>query len=138
MKEKLSLILFIVYVFLLLLAVFSLGVPPHDLPLFGGMFAVACVGWVLRYRHSRRWNVIWAIACIIAVIGAILEIVAGRCLAQQRSESQSGNPRRGMSFSLIAGNACDCPRHYAKLNVDDLRKTLAGCHPRERADQPQP
>ncbi|MGD0261323.1 MAG: tyrosine-type recombinase/integrase [Verrucomicrobiota bacterium] len=39
---------------------------------------------------------------------------------------------------LLGHETLDTLRHYAKLNVDDLRKTLARCHPRERADQAQP
>ena len=37
---------------------------------------------------------------------------------------------------LLGHDTLDTLRHYAKLNVDDLRKTLARCHPRERSDQP--
>ena len=39
---------------------------------------------------------------------------------------------------LLGHETLDTLRHYAKLNVDDLRKTLARCHPRERGDQAQP
>jgi integrase/recombinase XerC len=38
---------------------------------------------------------------------------------------------------LLGHETLDTLRHYAKLNVEDLRKTLARCHPRERADQTQ-
>jgi site-specific recombinase XerD len=35
---------------------------------------------------------------------------------------------------LLGHETLDTLRHYARLNVEDLRKTLARCHPRERAD----
>ena len=54
----------------------------------------------------------------------------------------SSNPDGGANLyhvkDLLGHETVDTLRHYAKLNVDDLRKTLARCHPRERADQAQP
>ncbi len=35
---------------------------------------------------------------------------------------------------LLGHETLDTLRHYVKLNVEDLRKTLARCHPRERQD----
>jgi integrase/recombinase XerD len=35
---------------------------------------------------------------------------------------------------LLGHETLETLRHYAKLNVDDLKKTLARCHPRERQD----
>jgi integrase/recombinase XerD len=39
---------------------------------------------------------------------------------------------------LLGHENLDTLRHYAKLNVEDLRRTLAHCHPRERADEAHP
>jgi site-specific recombinase XerD len=35
---------------------------------------------------------------------------------------------------LLGHETLDALRHYAKLKVVNLRKTLARCHPREHAD----
>jgi len=35
---------------------------------------------------------------------------------------------------LLGHESLDTLRHYAKLNVDDLKRMLARCHPRERSD----
>lgn len=35
---------------------------------------------------------------------------------------------------LLGHETLDTLRHYAKLNVDDLKRTLARCHPRERTE----
>jgi site-specific recombinase XerD len=39
---------------------------------------------------------------------------------------------------LLGHETLDTLRHYVKLNVDDLRKTQARCHPRERNDPAEP
>jgi len=39
---------------------------------------------------------------------------------------------------LLGHETLDTLQHYVKLNVEDLRKTLARCHPRERGDAAEP
>jgi site-specific recombinase XerD len=36
---------------------------------------------------------------------------------------------------LLGHETLDTLRHYVKLNVEDIRKTLARCHPRERKSE---
>ena len=75
-----------VYLFPLYLVCFSLSVPPADLPLCGLLLVLAVVGYILARRESRRWRIFWIAALIFASVSGVLEIVAGRHIAQQRQE----------------------------------------------------
>jgi hypothetical protein len=83
-KQSLLRVLLAVYVFPLLLVVFSLSVPAGDLPLCGLMFVLALFGFMLALRESRRWRVIWVTALIFAVVCGGLEIVGGKAVARMR------------------------------------------------------
>jgi hypothetical protein len=89
MKRSLIRILLAVYLLLLCLVCFSLSVPPGDLPLCAGMFAVAAAGLALAFRGTRVWRVVWTTALVLAVLGGVLEVVAGKRIAQHRSEAGS-------------------------------------------------
>jgi hypothetical protein len=88
-KRSMMRVLLGVYLFPLYLVVFSLSVPPADMPLCGLMFVLAVFGLVLARRESRIWRVVWTVALIAAIIFAVLEIVAGRNIANQRSRHDS-------------------------------------------------
>jgi len=88
-KRSLLRVLFGVYLFPLYLVVFSLSVPPADLPLCGLLFVLAAFGLVLARRESRAWRVVWTVALIASVIFAVLQVIAGRNIAHQRSEHDS-------------------------------------------------
>jgi hypothetical protein len=93
-KRSLLRVLLGVYLFPLYLVVFSLSVPPGDLPLCGLMFALPGVGFMLAHRESRAWRLIWLSALVVSVLCGILEAVAGQRSARQRShhESSLANP----------------------------------------------
>jgi 4-amino-4-deoxy-L-arabinose transferase-like glycosyltransferase len=95
-KRTILRVLFGVFLFPLSLVVFSLNVPPGDLPLCGLMFALAAFGLVLARRESRAWRLIWLCALIISVLCGVLEVVAGQRIVRQRSQAQSrlANPAR--------------------------------------------
>lgn len=78
-----------VYLFPLYLVVFSLSVPPADLPLCGLMFVLSVFGLVLARREIRAWRVVWTGALIASIILAVLQIIAGRNIAHQRSKHDS-------------------------------------------------
>jgi hypothetical protein len=78
-----------VYLFPLYLVIFSLSGPPADLPLCGLMFIPALFGLVLARRESRAWRIVWAVALTAAIIFGVLEIIAGRNIAHQRSQHDS-------------------------------------------------
>jgi hypothetical protein len=78
-----------VYAFPLFLVIFSLSVPPADLPLCGLMFVLAGAGFLLARHENRAWRLIWFIALIASVLCGALEVVAGRRIAHQRSQHQS-------------------------------------------------
>ena len=85
-KRSLLRVLLGVYLFPLYLVVFSLSVPPADLPLCGLMFVLSVFGLVLARRDIRAWRVVWTSALITSIIFAVLEIIAGRNIAHQRSK----------------------------------------------------
>ena len=89
MKRSLLRILLGVYLFLLSLVCFSLSVPPGDLPLCGGMFAVAAAGLALAFRGTRAWRVVWTTALMVSILGGAIEVVAGKRIAQQHSKTES-------------------------------------------------
>ena len=111
--SKLSLlrILLGVYLFPLSLVVFSLSVPPGDLPLCGLMFVLAGVGFMLARRERRAWRLIWLSALIVSVLCGVLEVMAGQRIARQRShhESSLANPPAsvdgGITFLFHAGGS---------------------------------
>ena len=78
-----------VYFFPLYLVIFSLSVPPADLPLCGLMFVLSAFGLVLARRYSRAWRVIWISALIMSILCGVLEVVAGQRIARQRSKHDS-------------------------------------------------
>jgi len=85
-RRSLLRVLLGVYLFTLSFVCFSLSVPPADLPLCGLLFVLAVVGVFLARRESRVWRFIWIGALIAAVVFGMLEVVAGRRIAHQRSE----------------------------------------------------
>jgi hypothetical protein len=89
--NKLSLlrILVGVYLFPLYLVVFSLSVPPADLPLCGLMFVLAGAGFLLARHESRAWRLVWVLALVASVLCGVLQVVAGHRIARQRSHHQS-------------------------------------------------
>jgi len=93
-----------VYLLPIYLVVFSLSVPPNDLPICGLMFALAGVGYMLARRESRAWRLIWGSALAISVLCGVLEVVAGQRVARQRLQHQTANEPyradRRQSFSL--------------------------------------
>jgi 4-amino-4-deoxy-L-arabinose transferase-like glycosyltransferase len=95
-KRTILRVLLGVFLFPLSLVVFSLSVPPGDLPLCGLMFALAAFGLVLARRESRAWRLIWLCALVISVLCGVLEVVAGQRIVRQRSQAQSSlaNPAR--------------------------------------------
>jgi hypothetical protein len=97
-KRSLLRVLLGVYLFPLYLVVFSLSVPPRDLPLCGLMFALSGFGFVLARRETRAWRLIWLSAFVISVLCGVLEVVAGQRIARQRSHHQSNlaNPPRAV------------------------------------------
>jgi hypothetical protein len=88
-KRSLLRVLLGVYLFPLALVIFSLSVPPADLPLCGLMFALAAFGLFLARRESRTWRVVWTSALVVSILCGVLEIVAGQRIAQQRSKHDS-------------------------------------------------
>ncbi|MGD0413063.1 MAG: hypothetical protein ABSC18_15335 [Verrucomicrobiota bacterium] len=88
-KRSLLRVLLGVYLFPLYLVVFSLSVPPADLPLCGLMFVLSVLGLVLARRDIRAWRVVWTGALITSIIFAVLEIIAGQNIAHQRSKHDS-------------------------------------------------
>jgi hypothetical protein len=95
-KQSLLRVLLGVYMFPLFLVVFSLSVPPGDLPLCGLMFVLAGFGFILARRESRAWRLIWLSALILSLLCGALELVAGQRIARQRShhEASSANQVR--------------------------------------------
>jgi hypothetical protein len=102
-KSSVLRILLGVYLFPLYLVCFSLGVPPEDLPFCGLMFVIAAVGWVLARRESRAWRVIWTSALIISVACGVMEVVAGKRIAHQRSKDAA-------SLRFVEPTPCPLPR----------------------------
>ena len=88
-KRPLLLVLAAVYLFPLFLLAFSLSVPPADFPLFGSMFVLAVLGLLLARREGRAWRLIWTGALIVSVLCGVLEVLAGKRIAQQRSKNES-------------------------------------------------
>lgn len=88
-RQSLLRVLLGVYLFPLYLVVFSLSVPPRDLPLCGLMFALGGFGFLLARREGRAWRLIWLGALVIAVLCGILEVLAGQSISRQRSHQQS-------------------------------------------------
>lgn len=43
-----------------------------------------------------------------------------------------GGPNRWIVKELVSHEQLDTLQHYAKLTINDLKKTHAKCHPRER------
>jgi hypothetical protein len=109
-KQSVLRVLLGVYLFPLFLVVFSLSVPPGDLPLCGLMFVLAGFGLVLARRESRAWRVIWLSALIVSVLCGVLEVVAGQRIARQRSrrESNLANPARAVDAPITRLFAFDC------------------------------
>jgi hypothetical protein len=70
------------------MVVFSLSVPPADLPRCGGMFALATAGLILSWRGTRAWRVTWTIALGVASLAGALEIVAGSRIHHQLRDAQ--------------------------------------------------
>lgn len=103
-KPSLMRMLLGVYVFPLLLVVFSLSVPPGDLPLCGLMLILAVVGLFLARRESRAWRLIWMSALAVSVLCAGLEIVAGQRIAHQRSQQKpsAANPASSVDAPLTS------------------------------------
>jgi len=106
-RRSLLRVLLGVYLFPLSLVCFSLSVPPADLPLYGLLFVLAVVGVFLARRESRAWRFIWTGALIAAVVFGVLEVVAGRRLARQRSEHalmpnkpDAENPAMTLRFAM--------------------------------------
>jgi hypothetical protein len=85
-RRSLLRVLLGIYLFPLSLVCLSLSVPPADLPLCGLLFVLAVVGFALARRESRAWRFIWIGALIVALVFGVLEVVAGRRIAHQRSE----------------------------------------------------
>jgi len=75
-----------VYAFPLLLVIFSLSVPPGDLPLCGLMLILAVAGLALGWGQSRTWRLIWMSALILSMLCGALEIVAGHRIGRQSSQ----------------------------------------------------
>ena len=94
--NKLSLlrILLGVYLFPLSLVIFSLSVPPGNLPLCGLTFVLAGIGFLLARHESRAWRLVWVIALTVSVLCGALEVVAGQRIAHQRSHHESSMGRR--------------------------------------------
>ncbi len=88
-KRSLLRVLLGVYLFPLYLVCFSLGVPPSDLPLCSLMFVLAAFGLVLARRESRAWRIVWTVALIVSISFGVLQIIAGRSIAHQRSKHDS-------------------------------------------------
>ena len=109
-KQSVLRVLLGVYVFPLFLVVFSLSVPPADLPLCGLMFGLAGVGFILARRESRAWRLIWLSALIVSVLCGVLEVMAGQRTARQRSRHQSSlaNPARAVDAPIPRLFAFDC------------------------------
>lgn len=84
-KQSLLCILTIVYLFFFLLVSFSLSVPPADFPLCVLLFVLAGAGLFLSLRESRVWRIFWIIALVLAVAFGVLEVVAGKLIAHERS-----------------------------------------------------
>jgi|SRR4051812_20440178 hypothetical protein len=76
-----------VYLFPLSLVCFSLSVPPADWPLCAFMFVLAIFGFFLARGASRAWRVVWIAALIFSLVCAVLEVVAGKRIARQRTSS---------------------------------------------------
>jgi len=116
-RRSLLRVLLGVYLFPLCLVVFSLSVPPGDLPLCGLMLALAGCGFVLAHRESRAWRAIWLSALVVSALCGVLEVVAGHRIAHQRShrESSLANPARAadapvatlLGFDRQGGRATD-------------------------------
>jgi hypothetical protein len=94
-KQSLLRVLLAVYLFPLYLVVFSLSVPPGDLPLCGLMLALAVLGFMLARRQSRAWQLIWLTALGVSVLCGILEVVAGQRIARQRPHQSRAGLQRG-------------------------------------------
>jgi hypothetical protein len=89
-KRSVLRVLLGVYLFPFYLVVFSLSVPPADLPLCGLLFVLAVFGLVLGRRESRAWRVVWTFALIMSVVFVVLQFIAGRNIAHQRSKDDAG------------------------------------------------
>lgn len=85
-KRQIIRVLLAVYSMLFLFTVFSLSVPPHDLILFVAFFLIAVVGFLMARAEGRSWKLIWIVALTIAILGGLLEILAGKRLAEHRAE----------------------------------------------------
>jgi hypothetical protein len=90
-RQSLLRVLLGVYLFPLWLVVFSLGVPPSDFPLCVLMLILALSGFTLARHESRAWRTIWTAGLIVAIVFGVLEVVAGRIAARQRSEHRSAS-----------------------------------------------
>jgi hypothetical protein len=114
-KRSVLRVLLGVYLFPLYLVVFSLSVPPRDLPLCGLMFTLAGVGYVLARRESRAWRLIWFSALVLSLLCGVLQVVAGQRIARQRShhESNSANPARAVDAPIASLFAFACQRRRA-------------------------
>lgn len=119
-KRSVLRVLLAVYVFPLCLVVFSLSVPPSDLPLCGLMFALAGVGCVLARRESRAWRLIWASALVLSLLCGVLEVVAGQRIARQRSRDRSSlaNPARAVDAPVASLFAFD---RHGRRATDERR-----------------
>jgi len=119
-KPSLLRILLGVYVFPLSLVVFSLSVPPGDLPLCGLMLILALLGLMLAWRESRAWRLIWISALILSVLCGGLEIVAGQRISRQRSRQRSSaaNPAGAVDAPIARLFAFD----WQGLRATDQRR----------------
>ena len=60
-----------------------------------------------------------------------LSLVEGRVVTAKVFASRKN---WDLEVKVLGHETLDTLRHYAKLNVEDLRKTMAQCHPREKAE----
>ena len=85
MKPKFIKVLLAVYCVLFVLACFGLSVPPHDFTLYLAMSLLSIAGLALSWVEGKKWRWLWIIALSIAILGGILEIVAGEHLEKKLS-----------------------------------------------------
>lgn len=67
----------VVYIALSPLIAFSLSVPPHNLIIFLAMAVAAASALATSREESRRWRLACIIGLAFAVVGGILEVIAG-------------------------------------------------------------
>jgi hypothetical protein len=67
----------VLYIILLPYVCFSLSVPPADAPFFAAMLVLAACALLASEHETRRWRIMCVVGLVVAVLGLIVEIMAG-------------------------------------------------------------